>query len=538
MLHQISKNFNDSYKEYGESNGLPSSLEEEEQWLKSVSFDDISDFITSENIQECMDIEKGNRLESLDVPIKVTRIDTDNRTAIDYEKNGYNLDLMNRTGNYTFPWQLISSTMLYKSFDPDYDSSRNNVQKTFKSGLTTVYFGLYGFKTTIVSPDELSHTKEFRFNRVVTEEINRKIRTRDVDYYWIKTEHGWKQKSRVSYSTTNETEKIIKEYPLPYFDKVSTYNEDITFIYSNRVEHDSYTTTEYNGNETITETHNIKKVTPYINKTMRSPNNERLIATLQAVGLTQNDIKALSQYVALMPGGVLASDELIKIGNLLTDSDAYFWSSISMLDYEKIMDNLNGNRYSSSDIKDLAETLLGLNYYWGGKYNSYGINDDWGSVRFEPTYRRYQKYGLDCSGYVDWVYYQLTGAVLSQSWGVRGQVENSVLIDKKDLRIGDLGFYHIYDKEYSGNHVGIFIGRDTDGKELFIHSGGSTWGDAGHPRGQVIISKLFEPYKGYKAVKFKHFGRPSINYTFMEDSYEKISNSTNNNLANSAEISE
>lgn len=533
-LQAVSNFISRDYEEYGESNGLPTSLEDEEQWASQIDTEYIGEFLTKENLTEAIDIEKGNRLADLYVPVKVTNYDTHGRKTTRYERNKYKLSLFNSTLSYTFPWQIITASELYKMFDPYFDTETKSVKEIIKEGLQTTYFGLYGDESTIVDKEALSDVDEFLYNRVVTKEIHRKIRIKDVDYYWIETEHGLEKKRKVTYRTRYEDEKNIKEFPLPYFDKISTYNEEIDFEYKYERRVNRYTTTKVSGNKTITETHTITYDYPVIEKTIRRPNNERLISTMFALDFGQSDVATLAQYVRMLPDGITVSDELNEIGTLLAQSDDFFWSSTNGLDINEILENLNGKKYTQDNIIELSEALLGVHYFWGGKYNAYGVNPEWGNIKFEPTFSRYQNYGLDCSGYVDWVYYQLTGAVLSEQWGVRGQVENSILIDREDLQIGDLGFYHIYDKEYSGNHVGIFVGRDIDGVELFIHAGGSTWSDPGHPRGQVIISKLNQPYKGYKPVKFKHFGRPTINYTLLENSNEEVTYSTGDYPANIA----
>ena len=58
-----------------------------------------------------------------------------------------------------------------------------------------------------------------------------------------------------------------------------------------------------------------------------------------------------------------------------------------------------------------ALTLVGkVNYFWGGKSLVLGWDSRWGQLREvtsegSPTTGTYRPYGLDCSGFADWVFY-------------------------------------------------------------------------------------------------------------------------------------
>ncbi len=99
------------------------------------------------------------------------------------------------------------------------------------------------------------------------------------------------------------------------------------------------------------------------------------------------------------------------------------------------------SNYTGDDIVSKAEEYLGVPYLWGG---------------FTPV-------GFDCSGLVQYVYKQL-GISLERS--TYYQVHQGVIVDRKDLKPGDLIFFTTNDDDSNDiSHVGIYKGND-----LFIQA--------------------------------------------------------------------
>lgn len=85
-----------------------------------------------------------------------------------------------------------------------------------------------------------------------------------------------------------------------------------------------------------------------------------------------------------------------------------------------------------------------------------------------------QPYGLDCSGFVDWAFYNASGGeyVIGQESGAAEQHANCVDIEWDEVQPGDLLFYP------EDEHVGIAAGRDWLGRLLVVHCAAGTDGVA------------------------------------------------------------
>ena len=118
-----------------------------------------------------------------------------------------------------------------------------------------------------------------------------------------------------------------------------------------------------------------------------------------------------------------------------------------------------------------ALSLVGkVNYFWGGKSLVLGWDDRWGKLTQvyspgSPTTGTYRPYGLDCSGFADWVFYNASdGAyILGHGGGVIAQHSYCRDINWEDTQPGDLAFYP------GDEHIGIVGGWDENGNILIIH---------------------------------------------------------------------
>ena len=122
-------------------------------------------------------------------------------------------------------------------------------------------------------------------------------------------------------------------------------------------------------------------------------------------------------------------------------------------------------------VVETALTLYGkLTYFWGGKSLVLGWDSRWGQLTKvtaagSSTTGTYRPYGLDCSGYVDWVFYNMSAGeyVIGHGGGAHAQHTYCDPISWDEAQPGDLVFYP------DDEHVGIVCGRDESGGLLVIH---------------------------------------------------------------------
>ena len=126
-------------------------------------------------------------------------------------------------------------------------------------------------------------------------------------------------------------------------------------------------------------------------------------------------------------------------------------------------------------VVEQALSLVGkVNYFWGGKSLVFGWDDRWGQLAKvtadgSSTTGAYRPYGLDCSGMVDWAFYNATDGsyVIGHGGGAAMQHRCCTPVRWEDAQIGDLAFYP------DDEHVGIVAGWDKDGSIQIVHCASS-----------------------------------------------------------------
>lgn len=142
----------------------------------------------------------------------------------------------------------------------------------------------------------------------------------------------------------------------------------------------------------------------------------------------------------------------------------------------KIIENLPADL--CEDRKQVVLTayqLLGkVHYFWGGKSLIIGWDSRWGmpmkvTAEGSSTTGTVRPFGLDCSGMVDWVFYNQSGGqyVIGHGGGATAQHSYCAPIAWGDAQPGDLVFYP------GDSHVGIVCGFDSSGNIMVIHCASS-----------------------------------------------------------------
>lgn len=122
-------------------------------------------------------------------------------------------------------------------------------------------------------------------------------------------------------------------------------------------------------------------------------------------------------------------------------------------------------------ILSTALSLVGkIPYFWGGKSDA-GWNDEWNTPKVvtatgSSATGTILPYGLDCSGFTDWVFKTAMGvSIKAGSWN---QWDNSYAITEAELLPGDLGFMAV-PGTVPVNHVLIYAGENEDGAHMWVH---------------------------------------------------------------------
>ena len=173
---------------------------------------------------------------------------------------------------------------------------------------------------------------------------------------------------------------------------------------------------------------------------------------------------ALTEFQSQSLNELLA--QMDTLGSLLGDL------TISQADALELLQDLPADL--APERRAVVETackLVGkVNYFWGGKSLTIGWNDAWGTLRQvtaagSSTTGTYRPYGMDCSGFVDWVFFNITGGeyIIGHGGGASAQHTYCTPIFREEALPGDLVFYP------EDSHVGIVGGRDESGDLLIIH---------------------------------------------------------------------
>ena len=145
---------------------------------------------------------------------------------------------------------------------------------------------------------------------------------------------------------------------------------------------------------------------------------------------------------------------------------------------------------------EVAYSLVGkVNYFWGGKSEVIGWDSRWGTPMKvtsagSSTTGMTLPFGLDCSGFVTWVFINATGDPAYANvigHGARNQYAKCETISWEETLPGDLVFYPDL------GHVGIVAGKDNSGNLLVIHCASS--------QNNVVVTML----KGFTKI-----GRPVL----------------------------
>lgn len=218
------------------------------------------------------------------------------------------------------------------------------------------------------------------------------------------------------------------------------------------------------------------------------------------------DMNEISYWLETVPGGENEEDTVIlhirvAVKDHLQMAEAYHFTTeqkklleeLMQPEYEELFMRLTGSyqdiALSDKEVAEIMEKLpadlseerkqvvltayqlLGkVNYFWGGKSLVLGWDSRWGTpmevtAAGSSSSGTVRPFGLDCSGFVDWVFYNVTSGsyVIGHGGGASSQHSYCTDISWSDAQPGDLVFYP------GDSHVGIVCGFDGNGNVLIIH---------------------------------------------------------------------
>ena len=202
---------------------------------------------------------------------------------------------------------------------------------------------------------------------------------------------------------------------------------------------------------------------------------QQLEQMAQAVGKT---VRAGIKAIAAAGGGVvlvlllalplLAAVVSLSPAGIVADGRTAEPTGAALEAWERLPEDLSMERRM---VGTYALALVNrVDYFWGGKSLVLGWDDRWGEMmevtaEGDDTTGTERPYGLDCSGFVDWAFYNASGGsyIPGQGGGAAAQHGQCADIPWEEVQPGDLVFYP------EDDHVGIAAGRDGQGRLLVVH---------------------------------------------------------------------
>ena len=192
--------------------------------------------------------------------------------------------------------------------------------------------------------------------------------------------------------------------------------------------------------------------------------------TILTISVTGKTVDEMREHYAFTDEQNDMLDDLLENLDLLGGAIGNL--AVTEADAKKLLASLPAGL--SAERREIIETacqLVGkVNYFWGGKSLVLGWDSRWGTTMQvtapgSSSSGTYRPYGMDCSGYVEWVFYNATGGeyIIGHGGGASAQHTYCTTISWDEALPGDLVFYP------EDSHVGIVGGRDESGNLLIIH---------------------------------------------------------------------
>ena len=199
--------------------------------------------------------------------------------------------------------------------------------------------------------------------------------------------------------------------------------------------------------------------------------------TVLYVTLTSKTYEQMIKEYDFTPYQITAVNELLKpeYAQMMAELIGSFGENMTVntAEIENLLANLPPDLSAErrAIVTKACELVGKVNYFWGGKSSAIGWDSRWGTpmkvtASGSRTTGTVRPFGLDCSGFVDWVFNNACGYILSGGGGAHAQHNSCTDIPFAEVLPGDLLFYP------DDSHVGIAVGRDKNGEILVIYCAG------------------------------------------------------------------
>lgn len=143
-------------------------------------------------------------------------------------------------------------------------------------------------------------------------------------------------------------------------------------------------------------------------------------------------------------------------------------TTLSKEEMDKLIQNLPAEttELRKKIVIQAADAVGKIPYYWGGTASHPGYDGNNFGTAVSPDNKGRNRKGLDCSHFVDWVYWTVMDNNLGNT-NTKGQIKMCKKISEQELLPGDLAF--LIDKQGQTTHVGIYAGTNENGEKVWIH---------------------------------------------------------------------
>ncbi len=203
---------------------------------------------------------------------------------------------------------------------------------------------------------------------------------------------------------------------------------------------------------------------------------QTIIETTKTITVNSLDANEFGKKHMFTEEQMASISEMQKIGfGAMIDAGSSYY--LSQEEIKDIQSHIEQEIDPEIVVKKAKSIVSRVHYFWGGKSNAIGWDSRWGErkkvvAEGSQTTGTYRPFGLDCSGYVAWVFIN-AGCPISTiektiGYSTSSQWRTSTNVSENQVQKGDLAFLAPPGKRKI-NHVGIVVGKDDENNIMVAH---------------------------------------------------------------------